>query len=169
MSNLIVKENFLSLELIKNIKNYVYGQKTHSSNFVRWGQGIVRSSSAVMVFDLPDTYTSEIKNVVLEKFGLTQVKDFGVMYYAWTKLSYIPWHYDSHVNSGITIYLNEFWHKDWGGYFAYENDEKIECIKPSFNKAIQVIMPTHHTVFNTTIDAPVRETIQIFIEKESSK
>lgn len=169
MSNLIVKENFLSLELIKNIKNYVYGQKTHSSNFVRWRQNVIGSSSAVMVFDLPDTYANEITKVASEKFGLTQVKDLGVMYYAWTRLSYIPWHNDFHANSGITIYLNEVWHKDWGGYFAYENDEKIECIKPSFNKAIKVTMPTYHTVFSTTIDAPVRETIQIFIEKESEK
>ena len=46
----------------------------------------------------------------------------------------------------------------------------LDCIiRPSFNKAIKVTAPTKHTVFNTTMDAPVRETIQIFIEKEGEK
>jgi len=166
MKDLIVKENFLPLDLIKSIKHYVSQQKIHRSNYTSWPQDIVNSSSVVMVFDLPEIYLNQIKDVVLEKFNLTQIKDWHAMYYAWTKLSYIPWHDDGHVGVAITIYLNEFWDENWGGYFAYQSGEKIECIKPSFNKAIQVTTPVRHTVFNTTIDAPIRETIQIFTKKE---
>lgn len=60
--------------------------------------------------------------------------------------------------------MNEYWDQNWGGYFAYQNKDKIECIKPSYNTAVIVSPPMEHTVFSVSIDAPVRETIQVFLE-----
>jgi hypothetical protein len=57
--------------------------------------------------------------------------------------------------------LNKHWDDDWGGYFAYKDDD-IKCIKPEFNKMTIIEPPIEHTVFSLTNNAPIRETIQIF-------
>jgi Rps23 Pro-64 3,4-dihydroxylase Tpa1-like proline 4-hydroxylase len=166
MNNIIIKENVLSINLIQNLKKYVSKQKNHRSNYSDWNKSVVHDSSIVMIFDLPEILSNEIKNFILKKFDLSQKKNVVCMYYGWTRLSYIPWHCDGIYEYGITIYLNESWHPDWGGYFAYDDGKKIECIKPSFNKAVLINTPMQHTVFSTTINAPIRETIQVFIKKE---
>ena len=83
----------------------------------------------------------------------------------WIKGSYIPWHDDGGHEYGMTIYMNETWDRDWGGYFAYEDGDEIKCIKPEFNKLALIKAPVTHTVFVPSSAAPTRETIQIFVLK----
>ncbi len=35
-------------------------------------------------------------------------------------LSFIDWHRDSHCIAALTVYLNEKWNDNWGGYLIYE-------------------------------------------------
>jgi Rps23 Pro-64 3,4-dihydroxylase Tpa1-like proline 4-hydroxylase len=58
--------------------------------------------------------------------------------------------------------MNQNWDDDWGGYFAYKDNNEIKCIKPEFNKLTYIEPPIQHTVFNTSSLAPIREAILIF-------
>jgi 2OG-Fe(II) oxygenase superfamily len=88
-----------------------------------------------------------------------------VQYYEWNQLSQINWHNDNHINSAITVYLNENWDHNWGGLFCWkENDEKGNFIIPQFNTAIVVRGHPFHHVTLTSPYAPTRKTLQIWID-----
>lgn len=160
-----IKKDVLSLNLIKDIKQYIAETKIHKSSYLDWDQSVVRQSAPVFIHDLNKTFNDVIIKEVLKKFNLDNNVTMDINYFGWTKLSYIPWHDDSQVDYGMTIYLNETWHPDWGGFFAYVDNNEIKCIQPEYNKGILLTAPTKHCVFTTNLEAPIRETIQIFIRK----
>jgi Rps23 Pro-64 3,4-dihydroxylase Tpa1-like proline 4-hydroxylase len=159
-----IYDEVLSIDLIQEIKEYVRSQTGHRSNYTSWGLNIINSSTPVLIFDIDGIIKDQIIAQLKDKINIVDWSKASLMYYYWTKFSYIPWHNDENKKHGITIYMNEYWDKNWGGYFAYDNGNKIECIKPEYNKAVKINAPLKHTVFSTNIDAPVRETIQIFVE-----
>jgi Rps23 Pro-64 3,4-dihydroxylase Tpa1-like proline 4-hydroxylase len=95
---------------------------------------------------------------------LPEYNTIGFSWYGWIRGSYIPWHGDGQCKIAATIYLNEYWDENWGGYFAYEDGVDIKCIKPQYNRMTLIKPPIRHTVFNTSSIAPIRETIQIFVK-----
>jgi len=159
MSNIKFVSNVLSPSLLEIIKDFSRtGEVRHS--YMSWGSDIIKDSNPVLVKDLNDQITSRISQEI--KQYLPEYNSIGCMWYGWIRGSYIPWHGDSHVKFGATIYLNEYWDDDWGGYFAYKDNNEIKCIKPEYNKMVFIEPPIQHTVFNTSSVAPIRETIQIF-------
>jgi hypothetical protein len=89
----------------------------------------------------------------------------GMMFYYWPKYSYIPWHKDTEAryNGSITVYLNEIWDRENGGYFMYEDntDNTIRAVLPCCNKAIfQGANVEHCTSVN--LSSEIRSTLQIF-------
>jgi Rps23 Pro-64 3,4-dihydroxylase Tpa1-like proline 4-hydroxylase len=168
MSSLKTYENILPIDLIQEIRTYVQQKPYHQSSYAIWDRSLILNSSPVIIFKLPEHLAKAVIDFVKVAFEI-EMEVVTVLYQAWPKLSYIAWHDDNGYNKAITIYLNEYWDINWGGYFAYERNQIIECIKPSFNKAIQIEAPLSHAVFSTTIDAPIRETLQIFIKDESLK
>jgi Rps23 Pro-64 3,4-dihydroxylase Tpa1-like proline 4-hydroxylase len=158
-SNIKFVNDTLSSSLIQSIKEYSrVGEVRHS--YMNWGWDIIKDSNPVLVKDLNEELSSRLEEEL--KVHLPEYDSIACMWYGWIKGSYIPWHSDSHVKFGATIYLNDVWDPDWGGYFAYEDGSEIKCVKPEFNKMTIITPPIQHTVFNTTISAPIRETIQIF-------
>ena len=82
-----------------------------------------------------------------------------------SRASFIPWHDDgTYIYTG-TIYLNEFWDENWGGYFAYADDGEIKCIAPFYNKGCFFATPLAHSALITAGNAPLRESVQIFVNK----
>lgn len=158
-----IVENVLDINLIQEIKDSVKNTEQIRVNYKSWGHYIVHSSAPVLIVDLNKDLTDKIKNT--SKLNLKN-SNIGAAYYGWTKLSYIPWHNDVGKKKAITIYVNDNWEDDWGGYFAYKDGIDIRCIKPEFNKAVILEGGIWHTVFSTNINAPMRETIQIFEFKE---
>lgn len=153
----------LPLELITEANEYIQTQTSSRTNYSCWDKTIVRSSNVVLVYDLPNELHNKIKIRVKELVPSIQGFEFvHAMYQRWMPGSYIPWHSDYSWKFGVTIYLNDVWDENWGGYFAYKEGQDIKCIKPEFNKASYVYMPVDHMVFSTTPDAPARNTIQIF-------
>ena len=158
-----VYNQVLSTDLIEEIKKYIRSQTKHRSNYTSWDHNIINSSAPVLVFDIDGIIKDQIITQLKNKINTVDWSKAQLMYYYWPRFSYIPWHNDGNNKQGITIYMNEYWDKNWGGYFAYEIDNKTECIKPEYNKAVKINTPLSHTVFSVNLDAPVRETIQIFI------
>ena len=110
-------------------------------------------------------FNEEMRSRTISEIGKYLPQEYEtitISWYGWIRGSYIPWHSDGHTKLAATIYLNEHWDADWGGWFAYEEDDEIKCIKPKHNRMTMVLPPTRHTVFTVSPIAPIRETVQIF-------
>lgn len=138
-----------------------------SSEFARsnfhWMPSIRNASAAVLVRD----YDEKLARLILDALLTRQIIDndrYGVMNYAWTKLSYIPWHHDQTHTDALTIYLNDNWDMDWGGLFLFkENDGPIQGFAPRFNCAVKNSANVAHCTTPVNLDAPEpRFTIQLF-------
>lgn len=154
--------NYLYLDSILKIKNPdFYGWKTNYS----WHSGIIGSSHVALsrAYDL-DTKILILNNLI--KNNIIPESDpinYAVLNYAWTKLSYIPWHNDSNSKQTITIYLNDNWDEDWGGLFLYKDNGEIKGISPKPNRCVKNTGDLMHTVTPVYLNAPgCRVTVQIF-------
>lgn len=139
------------------------------SNF-SWDEDVRRQSAPVLIRELPDVPASLIKSSLVER-GVIDDTDYVVMNYAWTKLSYIPWHNDEPHQTGITVYLNDNWDADWGGLFLYRDAEN--CVRgyiPRFNCAIRNDGNLVHMVTPVALDAEEpRFTLQLFKRKPEQR
>jgi hypothetical protein len=129
-----------------------------------WHESIIKESCPVLVHN----YDEQTSNTILESLihnGVISDKNYMVMNYVWTKGSYIPWHGDGHVAEGITVYLNEYWDDNWGGFFLYRENDKdthLKGIVPKFNLASKNFGNVEHTVTTVNPAAQNRITIQMF-------
>ena len=132
------------------------------SNF-HWAPEIRLSSAVVLVRD----YDKVLKSLILDKLvesGVIQHTHYAVMNFAWSRLSYIPWHDDSKHEGAVTIFLNERWELDWGGLFLYRDDDgEIRAHAPRFNCGLRNGKHVPHATTLISLDAPEpRFTLQLF-------
>lgn len=160
MNKVKIVDNVLSRSLLDSITEYSRSSEIHFS-YQLWEQEVIKDSNPVLIKyfneDMRSRMISEIGKYLPEQYEYITIS-----WYGWIRGSYIPWHSDAHTRLAATIYLNELWDDNWGGYFAYEDGDEVKCIKPHHNRMTMVKPPCRHTVFNTTSIAPIRETIQIF-------
>lgn len=134
------------------------------SNF-QWIPAVRSPSGVVMVRE----YDEVNKRFILEQLtarGIIARRDYHVMSFAWTRLSYIPWHNDSKKEQALTIYLNDRWDPDWGGLFLYRDEhDQIRGFAPRFNCGLRNSSNIEHATTPVTLDAPEpRFTVQLFCE-----
>lgn len=156
-------KNALTKDLIDRLHEYPKTQTSCRTNYTSWQKELVRASTAILVFDLPENLRQEV--VTQAKLINPDLNRFGTIHALYHKMmpgSYITWHQDHAWKFGMTIYLTEYWDENFGGYFAYKEEQIIKCIKPEFNQANYILTPFDHCVFATTLDAPPRTTIQLF-------
>jgi hypothetical protein len=135
-----------------------------------WPASIVKDSTPVLVWDMDQTtdlYKS-IRATLVEQLDLPPSSIINIMFYYWTRHSYIPWHNDSHVDTALTIYLNPHWHRDFGGLFLWEDEEGIHAKVPEANLAI-VQKDVHHSTTPVNWDGGIRSTLQIFVVNEPAQ
>jgi len=174
MNNLTTFENFLSEELFIELKNYIQfakeddqlGMHAFTTSSTTWQMDNLQSSVPVVRFiltyhnkELHKKITKELK----EKMGV--YGDFIVIH-LWPPLSYLPWHHDNYVTNAITLFLNDEWKDDWGGYFMYEDlddNKTIKCLKPKRKLAVLQGKGLNHSVSTINIGADWRLTMQIFV------
>ena len=68
----------------------------------------------------------------------------------------------------LTIYLNEKWEDNWGGYLMYEDGNEIKAIKPEKNLGVLQKTPLMHCVTTTNIGAEYRMSLQFFMNKNKN-
>lgn len=153
-------ENALSKELLDDL--HAYTQTGANRNNSSWPKDVVKESKLVLIKDLDISLSLRITSELNKILPTTTGDQLACMWYGWTRGSYIPWHEDGVSDYAITIHLSKEWDSDWGGYFGYEENGEVKCIKPEYNKLVCVRNNVRHTVFSTTPDARLRETIQIF-------
>ena len=109
-------------------------------------------------------FEQKLKQEIEEKTGWEVL---NIMIYYWTKLSYIPWHEDPGLNAGFSLYLNETWDKDWGGYFMYELEEgQIKALIPTRNTAVIQEGNVPHSVSTINMDSEIRISLQVFFDSK---
>jgi len=144
-----------------------------------WDYDIVKDSFPVIIHSInTDTQLyNRLKDEILTKIksdlegkqiSIQENPEF--LFYYWTRYSYIPWHNDAKHYAALTIYLNEVWHPDWGGYFMYmENGidtNTIKAIMPKKNNAMLQYGGVYHTTTAVNFDGETRITLQVFFPKE---
>ncbi len=172
-------DNFLSEELYKElISTARYLIKSPSQCFATnkfWTYDIVKDSFPVILHSID--VNSELYNKLqyeifskLDCFFIEQnirvKKKAEFLLYYWTRFSYIPWHCDANYHGGLTLYLNEEWDADWGGYFMYKNEDGISAIAPSKNSAVLQYGGINHTTTAVNFNGDLRITLQLFLEKQ---
>jgi len=174
MEQVIQYENFLEEELYSEVKECI--NKLMSSldtpfttSTTGWPESNRHTSTPILRYLLKDTeldLRNKIIKIVKEKTGY-----FGgeVIVHLWPNLSYLPFHIDNHVKAALTIYLNDDWHENWGGYLMFKDDNdsgQIKCIKPKGNLAVLQKNNVVHSVSTTNIGADMRMSLQIFLTNE---
>lgn len=168
MASLSLEKNVFTKEQLDSIYKYIFKPEHERRWTIQkhcWSEKIKdKSIGVVAVFELKD----EIEMMIAKrlcKFLKPEEKFRSIQYYEWNQLSQINWHTDPHATGAITIYLNENWDPDWGGFFCVRNGESDtgEFIIPMFNSAVILRgNPNHHVSLVNPL-APVRKTIQIWI------
>lgn len=134
-----------------------------------WEDGIQNKSIGVVsIFRIEGPLRVMIENILKKYLEPGEVFQY-IQYYEWNQMSQINWHTDNGKKAAITVYLNEKWNPNDGGFFCWqENDEKANLIIPQFNTAVIVRgNPPHHVSLINPF-APIRRTLQIWITEAQS-
>ncbi len=146
------------------------GRQPSSTNFFHYPADVVGVSNAIFKFDLEEEMRDQLADELITKELLpNKPKNWCAHVNLFSRGAFIPWHTDSEHAYTITIYLNKKWVYDWGGALLYAPDsppfKNISCIYPELNTGIAYTPPVWHTTTLTAINAPMRESLQIFVSE----
>jgi Rps23 Pro-64 3,4-dihydroxylase Tpa1-like proline 4-hydroxylase len=166
-------DNFLSENLlilidnkIKDIFNSKSDRAIFSSSTSHWSEYLKSNSTPILRYVMNDSELELFNSLKKEIEKKIPYYVDNVIIHIFPKLSYIPWHDDGNHTAALTIYINEKWDANWGGFFMYNIDDTINAIKPERNLAILQKGGLGHCVTTTNIDADFRISIQCFLKQE---
>jgi hypothetical protein len=160
-----VKNNFLPVPLIKEIKTYGTENKPSGINLTEWDPKVVGMSGTIILYSLPAELSSKIMLCVNKLIPKTINLIPDITYTLGGRYSYIPWHNDGNHEAAITIYMNDYWDREWAGAFIYKDGDEYKAIYPEYNKAVFFKSPLDHCTTMPNIQAPLRESLQIFLDR----
>jgi len=166
-------DNFFTEEMFTNIQGVCDDLlrregNTFLVNLEYWPNYIVKDSFPVLIHKInrQSQLYLEIKEAIENKTEL--IVGSEIMFYYWTRHSYIPWHNDGSHPYALSIYLNEHWDKDFGGIFLYkESEEDIRGIMPKRNLAVLQKGGMMHCTTPVNHDGYIRKSIQVFLTKKN--
>jgi Rps23 Pro-64 3,4-dihydroxylase Tpa1-like proline 4-hydroxylase len=172
MKKITKYKSFFTDEFFNEIQDYVNNiLKTKSSLFatsLSWDQNLVKTSSLIARYELLqddiEIYTKIKKEIEKNISYYVSTCTIHVLPHS----SYITWHNDSHHDAALTIYLNDNWNENWGGFLMYEDDDIIKAIKPEKNLAVLQENHVNHCVTTVNIGANYRISLQLFLDKKKS-
>lgn len=155
-------DNFFSIGLLTEIHEYIVNLKFGWAQNDAWNSDLRIGSVPIAIADLSpfhDKLFSEVQARIPGVIGLSLPHP---MFYACPQLASIGWHEDYYPYS-VSVYLNDYWDKQWGGFFLYEEEGQMKAIKPEFNTAVIVPPNVQHSVTPVSHFSPVRRfSIQLF-------
>ena len=168
---MILIEDAITNDLYQKCTNELNDKRYHNcwkSSSVTWDsgikQGIVGSCIITDVSDIiQHLLEAELKSILPEHDELI------FQYYIWQPQSGISWHTDEVSDRlfGATLYLNEDWHPDFGGWFIWKENNNYHTILPKKKFLIINNNYQHHCV--TPVSTGFRCTIQIWGKKNPAK
>lgn len=171
--NITLFENFFDGEFFTEIRDYIGNiqsnkNKEYETNHGVWGANLIKTSVPVLIYRFTSKdhgIYDKIKKYVELKTGYF-VSTFTL--HMWPNLSYIPWHDDRHADAALSVYLNDNWNPDWGGYLMYKDGDQIGAHLPLKNRGILQENHVHHCVTTINIGADMRYSLQFFLSKTKS-
>jgi hypothetical protein len=173
MDRLEIHDNFLGEDLFhecSTLSNKVYPENktvnihTHFRlNVLAWDNNVVLDSSHILIYDI-NNKENEILFNKLKIFIESKIKRplKSIVFVFYTPCSHIPFHDDSCYNGSVTIYLNEYWDRNHGGFYMFELNNELRAIVPKKNMGIIQYGGNTHSVSCTTKMSPIRRSIQCF-------
>jgi hypothetical protein len=130
-----------------------------------WDKNIVKDSFPVLIhfIDRQSELYFTLKEEIEEKTNCFIKKQANIMFYYWTRFSYIPWHNDGLHDFALTIHLNEKWDENYGGWFLYEENGGVSAILPKRNMGVFQKGGIRHCTTPVHYDGNLRRTIQVFL------
>jgi len=131
------------------------------SSSVNWDAGTRQGVVGSCIFTPVSNKIRKLLEKELKSL-LPKYKELICKYYIWQPMSGIAWHDDKAHNRsfGATLYLNEEWHPNNGGWFIWEDDDGYHTILPKKKLLVLNDNSQHHCV--TPVSMDFRCTIQIW-------
>jgi Rps23 Pro-64 3,4-dihydroxylase Tpa1-like proline 4-hydroxylase len=171
MQNVTKYKNFLDDETYAELQNFVKNlieNRKNKLNMVSLAYGNSVNSNSIIRYGFEDDVVFKKKlQIEIESKIPYFVKNIHINLLP--NLSFIDWHKDSHCIAALTLYINEKWEDNWGGYLIYEENDELKAIKPEKNLAIIQKTPLNHSVSIVNIGADYRVSLQLFLHKENEK
>lgn len=164
-------KDILSDELYKEVIEYVnFTMKEKTMQFttstLTWLELLKGNSAAALIYDFSNDKSDLIYRLKKEIENKIPYYVENLYFHILPNLSYINWHKDGgHIKAGLTLYLNENWDKNWGGYLIYEDGDEMKAIKPDRNLGILQENTDSHCVSSVNIGAELRLSLQFFLTK----
>ena len=139
-----------------------------SSSSVTWDSGIKQGIvGSCIITPVSDTICCLLEKEL--KLILPEHDKLIFQYYICQPQSGISWHTDEEPDRlfGATLYLNDEWHPDFGGWFIWKENNNYHTILPKKKFLIINNNYQHHCV--TPISTGFRCTIQIWGKKNPAK
>ena len=139
-----------------------------SSSSVTWDSGIKQGIvGSCIITPVSDTICCLLEKEL--KLILPKHDKLIFQYYIWQPQSGISWHTDEEPDRlfGATLYLNDEWHPDFGGWFIWKENNTYHTILPKKKFLIINNNYQHHCV--TPVSTGFRCTIQIWGKKYPAK
>lgn len=165
--------NALSFTLLNDIHEHIVA---NSNNYIWrqndiWNEDIVAGSAPIMMTQL-DKFEPRLR----EEIGrfIPEVRKMNLwvpfpMFFSMPQHAQIGWHED-YTPINVSIYLNEYWDKNWGGLFLYMEEENLKGFVPEFNTAVVAKGQIQHHVSMISTAAPVRRySIQLFFAERDKE
>jgi len=131
-----------------------------------WNPDIVKDSFPVLIHGIyNDSELFAKLRTSIEKTTRLFVNDHDIMFYYWTRFAYIPWHEDQDYAGVLTVYLNEQWEPDFGGYFLYEDKDEVKAILPKPNCGLLQSGGIRHSTTPVNYNGGMRISLQVFLDK----
>lgn len=167
MSSVTTINNFFSISLLKEIHEHIVQSKFSWAQNDGWDEELRIGSVPIAIADLSSFKKKLIEETLLHVPNIKGLELPHPMFYSCPQMASIGWHEDYYPFS-ISIYLNEYWDRQWGGFFMHEEGLEIKAIKPEFNMAVIVPPRVQHCVTQVAHYSPVRRfSIQLFfVESE---
>mgnify|MGYP003638015737 FL=1 len=167
---LLITDNTFTTEEYEKILDYVKYASENSPRVVNddWPEDLIKDVEGYTRFIVlcDEEIVNPIINKCAELFGTSKnPSDYGIMYYEGESKFGLNWHKDSGHSSSASIYLNDDWQDDYGGYFVCRMDGATltTAIKPDLGMSVFQRGKILHGVTATRHDAPIRKSIQVFI------
>jgi len=163
-----ITKNVFSNELLEKLYMHtrIDGKQPTRTNFFGWSSAVTGTSNAIFAFAVEAELKKTVAEELVTKGIFKQIpKLWTANIYLMSRNSFIPWHDDARHKFTCTAYLNKEWHSDLGGYFIYQDGEDKKALIPEYNMVVSFAPPIGHTCTITALNAPLRESLQIFVEE----
>lgn len=165
-----VIQNFLHPATVTRLRQYQRETRLMRCSLTGWDLSVVGNIGPVMQWDLDGALADSVKAEIIDAHHLEPYHDcdWRLSIHLMPRLSDIPWHNDSQHVVNITVYLSPVWSANDQGYFIYDDAGVLKAIVPQPNLGLIYETPLMHTVSLINVRAPLRESLQIFINAPHS-